>query len=262
MPPAHVALVLHAHLPYVRHPEHPRSLEERWLFEALWESYLPLLDILDRLAGAGVRAPLTLSISPPLAAMLRDPLLGRRFERHLDRVEALAGRAAAHLAGGAFAPALAFHRRRLEEARATWAACRGDLLGAFRRQAAAGHIELITTAATHAFLPGLLPTPASIRAQIRLGRRGFGALLHGDPGAGPQGFWLPECGFDPRLDQELGSGGVRFTVLDAHAFELASPRPEEGAAVPIVTPGGVVCFARDPGSAREVWSRDRGYPGH
>ena len=46
-----IALVLHAHLPFVRHPEQAESLEERWLFEALTETYLPLLDMLAALDG-------------------------------------------------------------------------------------------------------------------------------------------------------------------------------------------------------------------
>ncbi|MEO5731932.1 MAG: DUF1957 domain-containing protein, partial [Byssovorax sp.] len=57
----HVALLLHAHLPYVRHPEHARPLEERWLHEALIESYLPIIEVLDRLGNEGIQAPLTIS---------------------------------------------------------------------------------------------------------------------------------------------------------------------------------------------------------
>ena len=44
-----IALVLHAHLPFVRHPAHEDFLEERWLFEAITETYLPLLEVLDGL---------------------------------------------------------------------------------------------------------------------------------------------------------------------------------------------------------------------
>ncbi|WP_044247680.1 glycoside hydrolase family 57 protein [Chondromyces apiculatus] len=260
--PGHVALVLHAHLPYVRHPEHPRSIEERWFFEALWESYLPLLGVLDRLAAEGVRAPLTLSVSPPLAAMLRDPMLCQRFEAHLGRVEALAGRAARVLEQGPLTEALGFYRRRIEATWAAWEGCGRDLLGALRRHAQAGHLALWTTAATHAFLPGLLPTPASIRAQIRLGRAGFGALVHGDAQVASPGFWLPECGWHPRLDAVLAEAGVGCTIVDAHALEMGTPRPAQGGYAPVLTRGGVACFGRDPVATREVWSRAEGYPGH
>ena len=30
-----LSIVLHAHLPYVRHPEYPEFLEEDWLYEAI-----------------------------------------------------------------------------------------------------------------------------------------------------------------------------------------------------------------------------------
>ena len=45
------ALVLHCHLPFVRHPEHEHFLEENWFYEAVAETYLPLIDIADRWIG-------------------------------------------------------------------------------------------------------------------------------------------------------------------------------------------------------------------
>ena len=44
-----LSIILHAHLPYVRHPEHDSFFEENWLFEAMTECYLPLIRVLDRL---------------------------------------------------------------------------------------------------------------------------------------------------------------------------------------------------------------------
>jgi 1,4-alpha-glucan branching enzyme len=261
----HVALVLHAHLPYVRHPEYERPLEERWLHEALWESYLPLVDMLDRLEREDVAAALTISVSPPLAAMLTDELLRGRFADHLSRLERLA----AHLArgegidpmalthAGCVGPALPFYIRRLAEVRAAWERTGGDVLGALVGHHDRGRIELITTTATHAYLPGLLAAPASIRAQVRLGLRSFAKLTS----VRPLGLWLPECAFDPRFESDLAAAGVRYTVLDAHGLELARPRPPFGIAAPVLGRSGVAFFARDPDSARDVWSREVGYPG-
>ena len=45
-----INLILHAHLPYVRHLEYPRFLEEDWFFESLNESYIPLLRMLEKLS--------------------------------------------------------------------------------------------------------------------------------------------------------------------------------------------------------------------
>lgn len=251
-----VAIVLHAHLPWVRHPEHARSLEERWLFEAIWETYLPLLDLVERLANEGVRAPFTLSISPTLAAMLRDPLLRARFEDHLRRTEAIA----AHLArpgalDPAFYSALGAHAEKLATARRTYERVQGDLLAAFVAHHEAGHIELWTSAATHGYLPSL--DTASSRAQLLLGKRGFSALA----GASPKGLWLPECGYDERLGDLIAAASFDRTVLDAHGLLFARPSPSWGIRAPITAPSGVSFFGRDPEASRAVWSRASGYPG-
>src|SRR5207249_6288766 len=87
-----LCLVLHSHLPFVRHPEGDYFLEESWLFEAMAETYLPLLDMFDHLEEDEVDARVAVSLTPTLMTMLRDPLLLQRFERHLDRRRVLAGR--------------------------------------------------------------------------------------------------------------------------------------------------------------------------
>src|SRR5215831_1195404 len=80
----YIALVLHAHLPFVRHPEHEHFLEEEWFFEAITESYIPLLRMMQRLLEECVPFKLTMSITPTLCAMLQDQLLRERYVQHLD----------------------------------------------------------------------------------------------------------------------------------------------------------------------------------
>src|ERR1043166_531265 len=62
----YLALVLHAHLPFVRHPEYDDFLEEDWFFEALTETYLPLLEVMDGLERDGADWRLTMSVTPTL----------------------------------------------------------------------------------------------------------------------------------------------------------------------------------------------------
>src|SRR6202035_3526004 len=90
MPLGYLCLVLHAHLPYVRHPEYDDFLEEDWLYEAITETYIPLLDVFDNLERDGVDWRMTMSVTPTLAAMLSDPLLQYRYVRHIDNLIALA----------------------------------------------------------------------------------------------------------------------------------------------------------------------------
>ena len=80
----HLALILHAHLPFVRHPEHEHFLEEDWLFEAITETYIPLLRMMQRLVDDGVPFKLTMSITPTLCAMLQDELWLELYVLHVD----------------------------------------------------------------------------------------------------------------------------------------------------------------------------------
>src|ERR1700744_5209547 len=88
----HLALLLHAHLPFVRHPEHEHFLEEDWLFEAITETYIPLLQMMERLVKDKVPFKLTMSLTPTLCAMLQDELLRERYVHHLDLLIDLAAR--------------------------------------------------------------------------------------------------------------------------------------------------------------------------
>src|SRR5690349_20248246 len=88
----HLALILHAHLPFVRHPEHEHFLEEDWLFEAITETYIPLLQMMQRLLNDNVPFKLAMSLTPTLCAMLQDQLLCERYVRHLDLLIDLAAR--------------------------------------------------------------------------------------------------------------------------------------------------------------------------
>ncbi len=252
----YLALVLHAHLPFVRHPEHPEFLEERWLFEALTECYLPLLAGLRRLAEEGIGGRIALSISPALGAMLEDDLLRERYRTHLTRLIALAEREVVFTRAGPEAGVAEFHRDWLAGTLRQYEALRGDVPGAFRALRDAGVLELLTTTATHGFLPLLKTHPPAVRAQLAVGaeyfRRSFGE---------PRGLWLPECAFYPGLETELRAQGFSWFVVDTHGLEHASHRPHYGVFAPVACPNGVAAFARDPESSRQVWSAQEGYPG-
>ena len=156
-----LVVVLHAHLPWVR-GQSPWSPTEAWLHEALWGCYLPLLDMLAR-----VDARLTLSVSPPLAAMLADPVLRGRFDRHLEAMRALNGR----FVDGEHAAAARHYADHLDTIAHTWKRIDRDLLGALRRLHDRGRIELTTTSVSHAYLPGLDVIDGAVDAQLMLGRK-------------------------------------------------------------------------------------------
>src|ERR1051325_3010201 len=159
----YLSLVLHAHLPFVRHPEHEKFLEENWLFEAITETYLPLLEIFEGWQRDGMETRLTICLSPTLCAMLRDPLLQARYERHLSRLLELADKEVHRTYWDrGFHDLALFYHERFQRLRDSYVAYNRDLIGAFKKFQDAGKLEIITTAATHALLPLLANHPQSI----------------------------------------------------------------------------------------------------
>jgi 1,4-alpha-glucan branching enzyme len=253
-------LVLHAHLPFVRHPEHEEFLEEDWLYEAITETYLPLLGVLEGWARDGIPARLTMSLSPTLVEMLRDPLLLSRYERRLERLLRLAEREVRRTAEGdpRLLDTARMYLGQLTDAYLGFTRTYDrDLVDAFSSLERRGVLELIACSATHAFLPLLATTPSEARAQVRLGVAAHRHQL----GVNPPGIWLPECGYFPGLEQVLADEGLTYFISDTHAVLFAQPPPVLGSFAPIVTPSGVLAFPRDPDSSRQVWSADEGYPG-
>ena len=252
------ALVLHAHLPYVRHPEHERFLEENWLFEAITESYLPLLDMMEGWARDGMNARLTLTLTPTLCSMLLDPLLQERYARYLNGLIELAE---SEVYRTHWQPNLArlaeFYLKRFERARDQYTARGRDLVRAFATLQDQGRIEIITSAATHALLPLLRNQPASLRAQVLIARDHYRSCF----GRDPRGIWLPECAFAEAVEAVLREANIRWFIIDAHGLLHAQPAPRYGLFAPVFTPSGVAVFGRDLDSAKQVWSRHGGYPG-
>ncbi len=256
--PGYLSLILHAHLPFVRHPEHEQFLEESWLFEAITESYVPLLRFLERWQNDGVRARLTLTLTPTLCSMLQDPLLQTRYARHLDQALELAEREVHRTHWEKpFHELARFYQERFLAVRDYYRARGGDLVGAFRRLQDEGQVEILTSAATHALLPLLAGHPPSLRAQVLVARDHYRSCF----GRDPRGIWLPECAYAPAVEPVLKEAGLRWFITDTHGMLHARPRPRYGVFAPIVTPAGLAAFGRDPASAKQVWSRDEGYPG-
>ena len=258
-PQVSLALVLHTHLPFIRHPEHPDFLEERWLFEAITETYLPLLERFSRLCHDGVPFKITMSFTPTLLAMLGDELLQVRYLQHLDRLIELSAKEIERTR--CLPPfhrlALFYHHRFTTARRLYVETHRQNLIQAFQEIIDRGVIEPLASGATHGFLPLMAEHPAAVRAQVRVGVQAFEHAF----GRRPVGFWLPECGYHPGHDALLKEQGIQYFLTDAHGVLFGSPRPKYGVYAPIICPSGVAAFGRDLESSKSVWSAEEGYPG-
>ncbi|HTW94485.1 MAG TPA: 1,4-alpha-glucan branching protein domain-containing protein [Tepidisphaeraceae bacterium] len=193
-----LCIVLHAHLPYVlHHGTTPHG--EAWLYEAMAETYLPLLDVIGEIALNKVQPALTIGLTPILLEQLASRAAQEGFVRYLnDRIER------ARLDAEEFTRAgdeeMARQARRWEafyEAKfAHFQRIGGDICRQFELRRAEGHIQIIGGAATHAYLP-LLLTDQAIAAQLAAGAAVTRRLISGDI----TGLWLPECAYRPATDQ-------------------------------------------------------------
>jgi len=260
-----VSLVLNAHFPFVKEyivppkkdpqaeesPPLPseifslnlESAEESLFFEAISETYLPLLEVLDRLEGDRVPFRLGLSVSPILGQMLSDNRLMKKYAAHLDRQISFGVRELERLDGAGGQALLA--RRYLDQAidrRAAFATrYEGSILNALGHYRRKEKIEILAAPATHAFLPFLSQFPESVQAQVEVGVSFFRHAL----GAPPKGFWLPELGWADGLDRFLRAYGFGFTIADSHGFVFGNPPPSRGGFFPVKTSQGLLVFCRD-----------------
>ena len=253
MTKGNLAIVLHAHLPYVR-AEEPGSLEEDWFFQALAECYLPLLETLENASRSKDQAPkITIGLSPTLLSLLGDEVLKHRFEEWvtirldvLNTLETDCIKAVQHLKD--------HFNRQLE----SWKICQGDLIGRFKKLQTLEVIDILTCAATHGYLPLLRENPEAVRAQLKTAVTEHKRLFM----SAPLGIWLPECAYYEGLDELMAESGLRYAVLDGHGLLNADPRPRYGLYAPICTRKGVAFFGRDSESTLPVWSAKDGYPGN
>jgi 1,4-alpha-glucan branching enzyme len=289
-------LALHSHLPYVlNHGRWPHGSD--WLCEAALDTYLPLLEQLQALAGERADAPVTIGFTPVLANQLAHPAFARELEAFFEQREAACREAPASLAATgdtALLPLVEFWRSRLRRLRDLFHSVDSDIVAAFRRLQEGGRLEIIGSAATHGYLP-LLAREESVRLQLAVGRSEHRRLF----GRDPVGCWLPECAYRPRagkrrgIEEHLAATGFGYFFTDAHLAQAGTPLgtdyevplgaerfdverhdgPSRLSAAAVRSPyrayritpprarRRVAALVRDPRSSMQVWSRHQGYPG-
>ena len=297
-----LCIVLHGHLPYVlHHGSYPHG--EAWLFEAATETYLPLLEMLDELAAHRARPGLSVGLTP----VLLEQLAHERFKTGLvaylhERIErAGQDRAEFESARNSEFAALAERWEKWHATRLSYFESIGrDIVARFAEHGRAGNIQLLTSNATHAYLP-LMVTDECIAAQLSAGI----ATSEKHLGVKSRGIWLPECAYrpatehwkpfvlwnDPRyrpgIESYLTNAGLDHFFVDTKQVTRAEPLGTfEGGEFQAVSeaqiywdkqrgwrdpmdPVGVAskqsaprCFAlaRHPRVSEQVWSGTIGYP--
>ncbi|MCL2341914.1 MAG: DUF1957 domain-containing protein [Firmicutes bacterium] len=255
----YVCFILHAHLPFIHHPESEDYLEEEWLFEAISETYIPLLLNFKKLEEEKVDFRITMSLTPPLLNMLDNKLLQKRYIKYLRKHIELAKKEVLRTAYDERINTLSkYYLDRYSNDLHVFKEVYGsNLINAFKHFQDIGVLEIITCGATHGYFPILYVNENTVKAQIAVGVETYKKYF----GKQPRGIWLPECGYIPEADKYLKEFGIEYIITESHGILYADPTPIYGTFAPIVSPDGIIAFGRDIESSRQVWSSISGYPG-
>jgi len=285
------AFVLHSHIPFVR-KSGVWPFGEEWFYEGLAETYIPLLDTLNKLKEEGCKVKLTVSLTPVLLEQMSDTYMLSQFSEYVrDKINRAESDIKRFASESAFLKVAQFYREYYSSIEDHFEnRYKRDVAGAFRNLQDAGYLEIMTSAATHGYLP-LLERDSSIYGQIEQGIRTYRRHL----GRNPEGFWLPECAYRPgyeiyengkvkkkkAIDQFLRDAGISFFITDTHAVEggetfqarrlgpytvpnfvVDYTRPTYRTSfLPYLLSSGCTVFARNRQTGLQVWSGRWGYPG-
>ncbi len=252
------SLILHQHLPYVKHAEYNVPLEEQWYMEAVVSVYTQLIKMFWNLKNDNVDFRLTLSLTPPLMSMMQDDLLKERVARHIDQLIELATRERDNSFGTPYHDTVEQTLHRFWVAKEVFDAYDGDITRAYKDFQDMGKIEIITCPATHMVLPLFKHFPEAVRAQIQTACRQYERVL----GRWPRGIWLPENAYTPGVDKFLADEGIKWCLCNENGILEGDTRCHHGTDRPVITPNGVAMFGIDQMTRSAVWSREGGYPGH
>ncbi|MBK5201413.1 MAG: DUF1957 domain-containing protein [Spirochaetaceae bacterium] len=253
-----VNFILHAHMPFVRHPEYKRFLEEDWLFESINETYLPLLRMLKNLKKKNINFKLSICFSPTLISMLVDPTLQQRYVDYLELHKKLGLKEVVRCSKEQ-PECLEMAKTYLNLIETNFkdyeSLYKRNILTGFKELRDFGYLELLASAATNAFLPSYSEYPVAINAQVEVGIQTF--IL--EFGCRPDGFWLPELGYYPGVEKILEKHNITYFPASSQSVLFSEDRCDTGVYKPVRCKNGVTLFPRDFQMTNLVWSEE-GYP--
>lgn len=210
------------------------------LFENITNIYLPLLNMIDTLA-LQKNGKISFVLPPVLCNLLSDSEIKKEYVEWLDkRVELGKKELNRNNGNPEVQNIIKKYIEKNYQAKSDFEQkYNSNLIDAFAKNKKEGKIELLATCATDIFIPHYVDTKEIISAQIECGLNGYRQYF----GEIPEGFWLPEMGYFPGVENLIKSYGFSYTVLDSRAFLLSKKMPSKGIFYPVRTENSLVVFA-------------------
>ena len=264
----YLLLHLHAHLPFIPDPVNfgegdkwrPEGYPQEWFSEAVRETYLPLLEVMDALTNEGVDFKMSVDISPPLAAMMKSSRHQADVVETIDRLINLARLEVARTAHEEphYQAAARMHLRHMMRCRDIFMGWGCDLTRAFGYFQEKGKLEICTCVGTHPMLPLWQMVPGAVRGNCMAAAE-YHDQVFGRPS---RGVWLPECAYAPGVERFLEEAGFAYFFTEGSTVTRGDAEAEFGLNAPVFVKGSrVSAFPRDPETSEQVWSGEMGYPG-
>ncbi|MHA1648225.1 MAG: 1,4-alpha-glucan branching protein domain-containing protein [Promethearchaeota archaeon] len=269
------SFMLHAHMPYARKSGRWPAGEE-WVFEAMLETYIPLLSVFRRFQQNNLHPKTMIGIVPILAEQLADPYMNDQFCKYMEDKIKRANRDCERFENQP--QKLKIAQYWLEIFTQTYNTYKkdfyGNLMGTLKWLQEEGVIEVITSAATHGFLP-LMEFDSSIYSQIHIGVKTYEKYF----GKKPKGIWLPECAYRYRewshrenrerksIDEWLADEKIKYFFVENIGIEkadfISNKNNEDHPSINqmYMLESGVCVVGRNQATGKKVWSPDHGYPG-
>ena len=223
-------------------------------FEAISDSYIPMLKMFERLKGEGVTFKVGIVLPPVLCSMFDDEKIQKLYVDFLDKRIALGkkeiSRNKDNPAALELATAITEKNKALKKDFTD--TYNKNLVAQFAKLQKEGLIEILGTCATDVFMPYYADLPEAISAQIEMGLQSYKKCF----GDLPEGFYLPELGYTPGIEKIIRSYGYSYTILHSRSILLTDNPPANGIFYPVRIENSLVAFTADPYISEQIYSED------
>lgn len=238
--------VLNLHCPYIKIGANENSRcddESTLVFQYFSNLFLPTLNLLSFIKSQKLDAKLALVFSASTCEILSDSDIKKKYNKWLDNLIDLANKEVERVKRNPVLKkaANANLRRAQENKRVYNEVWNCDLLSAFSSFAQEGYAEILATCGTYLFMPHFSDMTEILNAQVESGlfaiKQYFGRVS--------DGFFLPEMGYAPGIEEVIKSYGISYIFLPSMSFLFSETPPQNGTFMPARCPNGLSIVAAE-----------------